>query len=124
MRRGSGTPPTDARTPRLPHAPSRVRHLPQRRCVACRATLEKRQLTRLVRDPDGSIRADPGGRAEGRGAYLCHDPNCRRRVASKPALLARALRSPAGSIAPALLADLAGEPVARLPAGHAEGASR
>ena len=76
-----------------------------------------------MRDADGSIRTDPGGRAEGRGAYLCDDPGCRGRVASRPALLARALRSPAGAIAPALLADLAGEPVASPPTGRAEGAS-
>jgi len=29
-----------------------------------------------VRTPDGSVRFDPTGRANGRGAYVCHDEAC------------------------------------------------
>lgn len=49
----------------------RGRHIPQRTCVGCRETLEKRALIRVVRSPDG-ICVDPGGKLPGRGAYL-HD---------------------------------------------------
>ncbi len=102
--------------------PDPVRQRPQRSCVACRSKREKRQLTRLVRDTDGSIHTDPEGRAEGRGAYLCDDPACWRRVVTKPMLLARALRAPAGTIAASALENLAGAPAA--PVVPAEGASR
>ncbi len=83
-----------------------------------------------MRGPDGSVRTDPLGHAEGRGAYLCDEATCRHRVASRPALLTRALRAPAGAIAPSLLAELAGEtdvPAggrADAPTGRGEGASR
>ena len=47
------------------------RHVPLRRCVACRATLPKAELIRLVRG-DGGWQLDPTGRAGGRGTWLCH----------------------------------------------------
>ena len=30
----------------------------------------------MVRTPDGSVRFDPTGRANGRGAYVCRDEAC------------------------------------------------
>lgn len=49
----------------------RVKHVPQRTCLACRKVKPKRDLVRLVRVADGSIEIDHGGRKAGRGAYLC-----------------------------------------------------
>jgi uncharacterized protein len=49
---------------------------PQRTCVACRTTRDKRDLLRVVRAPDGSVTFDTSGRASGRGAYLCADGSC------------------------------------------------
>lgn len=49
----------------------RVKHIPQRTCVGCRATLAKRELIRIVRTAEG-VRVDPTGKLAGRGAYL-HD---------------------------------------------------
>lgn len=54
----------------------RVRHMPQRTCLACRKVKPKRELVRLVRAADGSIEIDPGGKKTGRGAYLCGRPEC------------------------------------------------
>ncbi len=54
----------------------RPRHIPQRTCVACRRTDNKRTLTRLVRDAEGRITIDATGKKAGRGAYLCSDPQC------------------------------------------------
>jgi hypothetical protein len=34
-------------------------------------------MTRLVRRADGSVAADPTGRAPGRGTYLCDQAGCR-----------------------------------------------
>ncbi|MBN1966376.1 MAG: YlxR family protein [Anaerolineae bacterium] len=52
------------------------KHTPQRTCVVCRVTADKRALTRIVRTPDEGVVVDPTGKRNGRGAYLCHDPAC------------------------------------------------
>jgi len=44
--------------------------------VVCRSTAAKRELVRIVRSPAGSVDVDPTGKAEGRGAYLCHNARC------------------------------------------------
>jgi predicted RNA-binding protein YlxR (DUF448 family) len=54
----------------------RVKHLPQRTCLACRQVKAKQELVRLVRLTDGSVEVDPGGKKSGRGAYLCGVPEC------------------------------------------------
>ena len=56
--------------------PLRPRHVPQRTCVACRSTLSKRELVRVVRTPAGTVEVDPTGKLAGRGAYLHHDAEC------------------------------------------------
>ena len=50
-----------------------------------------------MRAPDGTVQADPGGRAPGRGAYVCHDRACIDAAITRGAL-ARALDTavPAG----------------------------
>lgn len=55
---------------------SKNKHLPQRTCIACRQTKEKRSLIRLVRDDDGGARVDTSGKKPGRGAYICPDRAC------------------------------------------------
>jgi len=49
----------------------RRRHVPQRTCVACRETKSKKELIRVVRTPDGSVKVAISGKESGRGAYLC-----------------------------------------------------
>lgn len=49
---------------------------PQRSCIACRKTGDKRELIRLVCTADGSVEVDATGRKPGRGAYLCRQPEC------------------------------------------------
>jgi len=44
--------------------------------VVCRATTAKRTLHRIVRSPAGTVTYDPTGKAAGRGAYLCGQPEC------------------------------------------------
>jgi predicted RNA-binding protein YlxR (DUF448 family) len=48
-------------------------------------------MLRLVRAADGRVSVD--GTGPGRGAYVCHDPQCRER-ALKPGRLAHAFRRP------------------------------
>lgn len=66
------------------------KHRPQRTCIICRQTADKRDLHRIIKTEDGII-VDPSGKMDGRGAYLCSDPKCWDRAASTP-VLATALR--------------------------------
>ena len=52
-------------------------HVPMRTCAVCRTVRPKRSMTRLVRDAQGDVVADPTGRLAGRGTYVCDDPACR-----------------------------------------------
>lgn len=73
-------------------SPKRRRHTPQRTCVVCRTTAEKRALTRLVRTPDEGVHVDPTGKRSGRGAYLCDQPACWDRALATD-VLSKALRT-------------------------------
>lgn len=50
--------------------------VPERKCVGCGVSKEKKSLIRVVRDPEGNIFLDATGKKSGRGAYLCPDPMC------------------------------------------------
>ena len=52
------------------------RKIPMRQCMGCRERKPKRELIRVVRSPEGAVSLDFQGKAPGRGAYLCPDPNC------------------------------------------------
>ena len=56
------------------HAGTRAE--PRRTCVVCRVATAKRTLHRIVRSPAGTVEYDPTGKAAGRGAYLCGQPDC------------------------------------------------
>jgi predicted RNA-binding protein YlxR (DUF448 family) len=68
----------------------RVKHIPQRTCIACRETLSKKELMRIVRTPD-HVQYDPTGKAPGRGAYLHNKQSCWERALGGS--LARALKA-------------------------------
>jgi predicted RNA-binding protein YlxR (DUF448 family) len=71
----------------------RGKRYPERTCVACRTTRQKRELVRIVRSPDGRMDIDETGRAPGRGAYLCADGGCWERALGGNAL-GRSLEAP------------------------------
>ena len=54
----------------------RRRHTPQRTCVICRQVADKRSMTRVVRLHEQRIEIDPTGKLNGRGAYICDNPDC------------------------------------------------
>jgi predicted RNA-binding protein YlxR (DUF448 family) len=70
---------------------SRQKHKPQRTCIACRETKDKRDLIRVVRTPEGKVIIDPTGKANGRGAYLCQQASCWEKSLQKM-LLTKALK--------------------------------
>ncbi len=52
------------------------RKIPLRQCVACRELRDKRELLRVVKNSEGRIFLDLTSKAAGRGAYVCDDPEC------------------------------------------------
>jgi len=69
------------------------RKIPQRQCLGCREMKNKKDLIRVVRSPEGEISLDFKGKKPGRGAYVCPDPACLRKV-EKSRALARAFGVP------------------------------
>jgi hypothetical protein len=55
--------------------PRRIKHIPQRTCIACREVQAKGTLVRIVRTADG-VFPDPTGKLAGRGAYLHARSEC------------------------------------------------
>ena len=53
-----------------------VKKQPMRKCTGCNEMKEKRELVRIVRDPEGEISVDLTGKKSGRGAYICKDEKC------------------------------------------------
>ena len=50
-----------------------MKKIPLRTCVVTREKLEKKDLIRVVRTPDGNVLIDETGKLNGRGAYLKKD---------------------------------------------------
>ena len=53
---------------------------PMRQCLGCREMKAKNELIRVVRSPEGDISLDFRGKKSGRGAYLCPNEECLKRV--------------------------------------------
>ncbi|MBS3872670.1 MAG: YlxR family protein [Firmicutes bacterium] len=78
------------------------KHVPERTCVGCRSVKPKRELIRIVRDPEGHVDVDFTGKKSGRGVYICPNVPC----------LEAALKG--GRISAGLETDLPPEVVSRL----------
>ena len=49
---------------------------PQRTCLGCKDSKDKKELIRIVKQNDGKIFIDKTGKANGRGAYICNNIEC------------------------------------------------
>ena len=58
----------------------KVKKIPMRQCLGCNEHKPKAELLRVVRSPEGEVSLDFRGKKSGRGAYICHDVKCLRRV--------------------------------------------
>lgn len=65
---------------------------PKRMCLVCREMLDKQDLKRVVRSPEGEIDFDPTGKKPGKGAYICKNPLCFKKM-QKGGFLERALKT-------------------------------
>lgn len=63
--------------------------------MGCRIHRPKNEMVRVVRAPDGAVSIDRTGKKPGRGAYICPEPDCLRRV-RKSRALERTLKAPLG----------------------------
>ena len=50
--------------------------IPPRQCMGCRERKNKRDMIRVVRQTNGEVSLDFSGKLNGRGAYICPDPEC------------------------------------------------
>ena len=53
-----------------------IRKIPQRKCVGCNTSKDKKELIRVVRNAEGEISIDMTGKKPGRGAYICPNSEC------------------------------------------------
>ena len=53
-----------------------IRKIPQRKCVGCNTSKDKKELIRVVKNAEGEISVDLTGKKNGRGAYICHSEEC------------------------------------------------
>ena len=60
--------------------------IPQRQCMGCRERKNKRDMIRVVRTPEGAVNLDFGGKMNGRGAYICPNHECLKKVQKSKAL--------------------------------------
>ena len=60
--------------------------IPQRQCMGYRERKPKRDMIRIVRGTDGQVSLDFSGKMNGRGAYICPDPECLKKVRKSKAL--------------------------------------
>ena len=57
-----------------------------RMCVACREMHDKKELIRIVKDKDGNISIDETGKKNGRGAYICKNEDCFKKLTKSKGL--------------------------------------
>ena len=67
--------------------------IPQRQCMGCRERKNKKDMIRVVRETSGNVTLDFSGKLNGRGAYVCPDPECLKK-ARKAKSLDRSLETP------------------------------
>ena len=53
-----------------------TKKIPLRMCIACRELKEKRSMLRVVKNAEGKIFIDFSSKASGRGAYICDNSEC------------------------------------------------
>lgn len=50
--------------------------IPMRQCVGCSEMKSKKELIRIIKTPEEEVVLDTTGKKNGRGAYICPQPEC------------------------------------------------
>lgn len=82
--------------------------IPMRQCVGCREMKPKRELLRVAHTQDGSVTLDFGGKAPGRGAYVCRSTDCLKKAIKSRALERAFSAEIPQSVYDSLIAELEG----------------
>lgn len=53
-----------------------AKQIPLRQCVGCREMKPKTELVRIIKTPEDEVCLDLTGKKNGRGAYICQNPEC------------------------------------------------
>lgn len=64
----------------------KTKKIPMRMCIACREMKPKGEMTRVVKTADDEIYLDATGKAAGRGAYVCNNAECLKKLNNKKLL--------------------------------------
>ena len=83
----------------------KTKKIPMRMCIACKQMKPKGEMTRVVKNADGEIFPDPTGKAQGRGAYICGDDECLKKLTDKKLLH----KSFSVNVAPEVYREIEGE---------------
>ncbi|MBE5906688.1 MAG: YlxR family protein [Lachnospiraceae bacterium] len=59
---------------------AKTKRNPQRMCIGCREMKDRTELIRIVKKKDGEVFLDETGKGQGRGAYVCRNPECMKRI--------------------------------------------
>jgi len=54
----------------------KVKKTPFRMCIACHEMKPKKEMIRIVKNKEGEISLDITGKKAGRGAYICDNLDC------------------------------------------------
>ncbi len=54
----------------------KTKKIPMRMCIACHEMKPKKEMLRVVKPKEGDVFIDYTGKAAGRGAYLCNNSEC------------------------------------------------
>lgn len=65
---------------------TKKKSVPMRMCIACREMKPKKEMLRVVKNAEGEIYTDVTGKASGRGAYICNEAACLKKLGDKKLL--------------------------------------
>ena len=58
----------------------------KRMCVGCGEMFDKRELIRVVKSPEREVSLDLTGKKNGRGAYVCNNPECLKKARKRKSI--------------------------------------
>ena len=58
----------------------------KRMCVGCGEMFDKKELIRVVKSPEGEVSLDLTGKKNGRGAYVCNNPECLKKARKRKSI--------------------------------------
>ena len=64
----------------------KTKKIPMRMCTGCGEMFDKRELIRVVKSPEGEVSLDLTGKKNGRGAYVCNNPECLKKARKRKSI--------------------------------------